>query len=312
MHHLLIFFESIILVIGVLAAYHIFWQFKSYRLAYLKPYALNILFINLLITVQLVSRYLLENYFQNASPTGPFNLYFVIRHALGYIASFGIAFTFVEISLGFKEKKMPPLIKSIFWTASLMLTFSFGVGVTLFLQSKNAQWLITTKSFVNVGLVLVFTFSVFFWLLEGIKTKDKETKKIINAFAFFYLSVSLGMLLCLLFDFSFEIALTLALFLCLNLFPFIWFKYFVSGSADKGFSFTLDPFVIKRVVEDFNISNREKEILELLIKGNSRKQIEKELFISAHTVKNHIYSLYQKLGIKSRGQLMQFMSKRSP
>jgi DNA-binding CsgD family transcriptional regulator len=34
------------------------------------------------------------------------------------------------------------------------------------------------------------------------------------------------------------------------------------------------------------------------------KEIADKLFIAIHTVKNHIYSLYQKLGVKSRGQLV--------
>ena len=311
MPHFLIFIEGIILLFGILAAYHIYWQFKLYKIPYLKPYALNILSINLLITIQLVSRYLLENYFQNASTTGSFDLYFVTRHALGYFAAFGIAFTFVQISLGFKEIEMTPLIKTFFYVASILLTFSFGVGVTLFLQNKNAHWLIATKNFVNIGLALVFFISVIFLLFEGIKTKNRETRKIINAFVFFYLCVSFGMLFCSLLDFSFEMVLTLALLLCMNLFPFIWFKYFILGTVSIVFLVSFDPTVLKRVVEEFNISNREKEILELLIKGKSNKQIERDLFISSHTVKNHIYSLYQKLGIKSRGQLMQFISKRS-
>ena len=311
MPHILILIESIILVMGILAAYHIYGQQKFFKLPYLKPYPLYILFINLLITVQLVSRYLLENYFQNAPTMGSFNLYFVTRHALGYIAAFGIAFTFVRISQGFKEKKMLPQLKTFFYVASILMTFSFGVGVTLFLQNNNASWLITTKNFINIGLVLVFVISAIFMLFEGVKTKDKETRKIINVFAYFYLSVSFGILFCILFDFTLEIALTLGLLLCMNLFPFIWFKYFISESVHKGFSVFCHPSVLNRVSEEFNISNREKEILELLIKGNSNKQIGRDLFISSHTVKNHIYNLYQKLGIKSRGQLMQIMSKRN-
>ena len=191
MPHYLIFIESIILVIGILAAYHIFWQFKLWNLPYLKPYALNILFINLLITVQLVSRYLLENLFRNATDTGFFNLYFVTRHALGYIASFGIAFTFVQICLGFREKKMRPPIKILFYAVSLLLTFSFGIGTALFLQNKNARWLITTKNFVNLGLVLVFFASLIFLLLEATKTKDKPIRNIINAFLYFYFAIHL-------------------------------------------------------------------------------------------------------------------------
>ncbi|MCK4889585.1 MAG: helix-turn-helix transcriptional regulator, partial [Candidatus Aminicenantes bacterium] len=51
------------------------------------------------------------------------------------------------------------------------------------------------------------------------------------------------------------------------------------------------------------ISSREKEIIFLVIKGISNKEIEDKLFISPHTVKNHIYNIFQKLNISSRGQL---------
>jgi len=43
------------------------------------------------------------------------------------------------------------------------------------------------------------------------------------------------------------------------------------------------------------------------LQGKSNKEIEHQLFISPHTVKNHIYSLYQKAGVKSRGQLVHLL-----
>jgi len=49
-------------------------------------------------------------------------------------------------------------------------------------------------------------------------------------------------------------------------------------------------------LESCHRSGREKEIIELLFKGYSNKQIGKALFISARTVKNHIYSIYRKTG----------------
>lgn len=61
----------------------------------------------------------------------------------------------------------------------------------------------------------------------------------------------------------------------------------------------LDRFFTK-----YNISNREQEILLLILNGDSKKSIEEKLFISAHTVKNHIYNIYRKLGIKNRVQLV--------
>jgi ATP/maltotriose-dependent transcriptional regulator MalT len=54
------------------------------------------------------------------------------------------------------------------------------------------------------------------------------------------------------------------------------------------------------------ISQREKEIVLLLLKGKSNKEIEDTLFIAMGTVKNHIYSIYQKIGVKNRAQLITF------
>lgn len=52
-----------------------------------------------------------------------------------------------------------------------------------------------------------------------------------------------------------------------------------------------------------HVSAREREIVQLLLKGKSNKEIEDVLFISMGTVKNHVYNIFQKLGVKNRGQL---------
>ncbi len=51
--------------------------------------------------------------------------------------------------------------------------------------------------------------------------------------------------------------------------------------------------------EDFNLSERELEILRLLVKGLSHKMIAPELHISIFTVNNHIKNIYQKLHVHS-------------
>jgi DNA-binding NarL/FixJ family response regulator len=47
---------------------------------------------------------------------------------------------------------------------------------------------------------------------------------------------------------------------------------------------------------------REGEVLGLLARGLSNKQIARELGISEHTVKFHISSLYAKLGVGNRAE----------
>jgi DNA-binding NarL/FixJ family response regulator len=50
------------------------------------------------------------------------------------------------------------------------------------------------------------------------------------------------------------------------------------------------------------LTSREAEILELLMKGHGNGEIAGMLGVSVNTVKNHLYSIYRKLGVKSRGQ----------
>ena len=51
-----------------------------------------------------------------------------------------------------------------------------------------------------------------------------------------------------------------------------------------------------------NFTEREREVLFLLLKGLNNKQISKKLFISIHTTKAHVASIYKKLGVSNRVQ----------
>ncbi len=55
---------------------------------------------------------------------------------------------------------------------------------------------------------------------------------------------------------------------------------------------------------DSELTEREWEIVGLLGRGLANKQIADKLFISPATVKNHIYNIYQKTGVKSRVELI--------
>lgn len=56
-------------------------------------------------------------------------------------------------------------------------------------------------------------------------------------------------------------------------------------------------------IEQTNLTDREKEILQLLIKGNSYKEIASSLFISVETLNSHIKNIYRKLNVHSRSEL---------
>jgi len=54
--------------------------------------------------------------------------------------------------------------------------------------------------------------------------------------------------------------------------------------------------------EAFNLSKREQDVLQLLVKGKSYKMIADELSVSYETVHSHIKKLYQKLQVNSIGE----------
>ncbi|HSQ79018.1 MAG TPA: LuxR C-terminal-related transcriptional regulator, partial [Candidatus Bathyarchaeia archaeon] len=56
--------------------------------------------------------------------------------------------------------------------------------------------------------------------------------------------------------------------------------------------------------ERLGVTAREAEIVRLLLEGRDSKGIGQALFISDHTVKNHIHNIYQKLGLRNRIQLV--------
>ena len=53
---------------------------------------------------------------------------------------------------------------------------------------------------------------------------------------------------------------------------------------------------------DQTLSRREKEVLLLIAKGQSNKDIARTLDLSYRTVVNHVYNVYSKLGIHSRSE----------
>jgi RNA polymerase sigma factor (sigma-70 family) len=57
------------------------------------------------------------------------------------------------------------------------------------------------------------------------------------------------------------------------------------------------------------LGNREKDILKLVAKGYSNKEIADILFISEPTVRNYISSIYAKVGSKNRFRVISIAQK---
>ncbi len=70
-----------------------------------------------------------------------------------------------------------------------------------------------------------------------------------------------------------------------------WFNSMMTSSLDE-------------VINQYDLTEREKQIVYLIVCGYSNNQIADELYISLYTVKEHIKSIFRKMNLNSRGELI--------
>ncbi len=74
--------------------------------------------------------------------------------------------------------------------------------------------------------------------------------------------------------------------------------------ADKG---QVSSNAFDRISDRYQLTNREREVLELLSTGKSGPQISEMLVLSKATVKTHTYNIYKKLEVHTRAELLTFV-----
>ncbi len=68
-----------------------------------------------------------------------------------------------------------------------------------------------------------------------------------------------------------------------------------------------NPTAFDQFLGEFKISPKEWEIIELVCDGYTNKEIDNKLYISLATVKDYLYKIFQKTGVKNRVQLTNFI-----
>jgi DNA-binding NarL/FixJ family response regulator len=79
----------------------------------------------------------------------------------------------------------------------------------------------------------------------------------------------------------------------------------ISGGVAKkilGFFAHKNVILVSPEAQDYQLSQRENEILQLMIKGESYPVIAEKIFLSYETVRTHVKHIYKKLHVASRNE----------
>ena len=66
--------------------------------------------------------------------------------------------------------------------------------------------------------------------------------------------------------------------------------------------------ILAAMADAHGLSEREGEVLGLLYRGNTQKKIAERLFLSVSSVQTYAKSLYRKLGVHSRQELIDMVN----
>lgn len=91
--------------------------------------------------------------------------------------------------------------------------------------------------------------------------------------------------------------------------PLIFLRWFLRRYESSSFRHGEDSQVTDEFVQHFAITPREREIIDLICSGKTNKEIGDILFISHQTVKDHVYKIFRKTGVKNRISLANLTKK---
>ncbi len=213
-------------------------------------------------------------------------------------------YLFICFAVGLVERKLSRAFKISFFVSwgmhfSLMLLFFLQ-----FLAVRRATAGSIMYYFTDLGVV-IFNFLLYLYIITRVRhITDPDKRKAVRIFgilyfvglAFFNLASALflGGLAQMLLSFAYPLV------------PLVYWSRFLRRYYREHSAALDNNAVLTDICEKHNISAREQEIIRLVCKGKSNREIADKLFISLPTVKLHVSNIYRKVKVKNRVQLTNY------
>lgn len=197
-----------------------------------------------------------------------------------------------------KEKKLGSriinTISLIFFMSSLIFIIAISDGNWITAMNITLDYHFSSGSFIY----FIHGFVTLFYIK---KAHGREEETLLRGISITFIPMIILFPLDMVFfqQSSFKLS-----YICFSIFTVNTY-YFISRYYFRAYEPVPESLRIqKNFFEMNNLSEREEEVSRLLIKGNTNNDIGQTLFISVNTVKSHIKSIYRKLKVSNRIQLI--------
>jgi DNA-binding CsgD family transcriptional regulator len=226
------------------------------------------------------------------------------------------AYFFLQIIRGLLGRSISGNLRSIAWgvlgayvaTQATALATSIAVGsVPLSLVVGRTAW------FFSLGAIYIMLIA---HLPHVGRVEEVQRRKALKAYWFLLIGLITVIIILILLSNTGLLEITRYnlvtgfMILVMNAIPVLYLRWFAA-------KFRGGPAAEARISADatglferYNISPREQEIVGLICRGKTNGEIADELFISLQTVKDHVYRIYRKTGVKNRVQLVTLFMRR--
>lgn len=305
---------SLILIIlafglGAAASAHAVLLYKRFPIRYLKSHSTLLILLNTVVFLGLLFNYIQLN-LMNQSSFRRENIFFYGYYLVLSILTAFILYVFVGLVFSLFKKNWPKKWKTLYWIYFIGLI----IGQIVYSLMNPEPELITQYAIFLMGIAVSF-FLVSYVLIIRLFFQSKlfesrDKRKLLQALSLFlFLIFSAALLLDAMQIFeavSLEEYLIYksAVIYLLNLVSLVKLKGFVKSLFPQETGPVGTDIPMEHVFQKYKLTQREQEVARLICSGKSSRDIENELFLSPHTIKEYIYRIYKKTGVKNRVQLV--------
>jgi len=262
-----------------------------------------ILFFNLFLLLNLITLYISVN-LSDRIDRQKLTFIWIVLSWINLFITFGLTYYYYRLILQFHEVDAILWIKHVYKSLFILFAICYLIAQFAFSAGRDTSLF---SIMVPLSKYVLFSISLLIsiWsLLQSSRTTDRKKRSAMSGFGILFIAGFTVLIIITATNFKPVILFVSLTGLFINLVILLGIRQFLESFfkiVPQSGNFTV---AIEDISLLYNISIREKEVLELIMKGKSNKEIEQVLSISPHTVKNHVYSIFRKVGVYSRGQLV--------